>query len=30
MNRTHPVAADLQGVWRRTFVREADGSTDRS
>ena len=30
MNRSHPVAADLHGVWSRTLVREADGSTDRS
>ncbi|MDH6108540.1 hypothetical protein P3T36_007716 [Kitasatospora sp. MAP12-15] len=25
----HPALADLPGVWRRTLVREADGSTDR-
>lgn len=24
-----PTVADLPGVWRRTLVREADGSTDR-
>ncbi|WP_327064625.1 hypothetical protein [Kitasatospora sp. NBC_01302] len=24
----HPALADLHGVWRRTLVREADGSTD--
>jgi hypothetical protein len=30
MTRSHPTAADLHGVWRRTLVREADGSTDRS
>ena len=30
MNRPHPTLAQLHGVWRRTFVREADGSTDRS
>jgi hypothetical protein len=30
MPGSHPDLADLRGVWRRTFVREADGSTDRS
>ncbi|WP_329566248.1 hypothetical protein [Kitasatospora sp. NBC_01266] len=29
MPRSRPVSAELPGVWRRTFAREADGSTDR-
>ncbi|MDH6137939.1 hypothetical protein P3T37_007377 [Kitasatospora sp. MAA4] len=29
MSTPHPALADLPGVWRRTLVREADGSTDR-
>ncbi|MCX4751559.1 hypothetical protein OG455_39690 [Kitasatospora sp. NBC_01287] len=29
MSPSHPVLAELPGVWRRTLVREADGSTDR-
>ncbi|GAB2714175.1 hypothetical protein [Kitasatospora kifunensis] len=29
MSWSHPVLAELPGVWRRTYVREADGSTDR-
>ncbi|MDH6120152.1 hypothetical protein ABH930_004181 [Kitasatospora sp. GAS204A] len=29
MSPSHPVLADLPGVWRRTLAREADGSTDR-
>ena len=28
MTRSHPALADLHGAWRRTLVREADGSTD--
>ena len=30
MTRSHPNAAALHGVWRRTLVLEEDGSTDRS
>ncbi|MEY9847154.1 hypothetical protein [Streptacidiphilus sp. MAP5-3] len=30
MVRADVALADLGGVWRRTFVREADGSTDRA
>ena len=28
MTKSHPALADLHGAWRRTLVREADGSTD--
>ncbi len=30
MTRSHLDVAALRGVWRRTFAREADGSTDRA